>query len=77
MVAGDCLSSVCTGNLCQAESCVDGVLNGAESDVKLLGDAAEVGEDGTKIETGFLLASGRRLDEKIVHPRLFRGRPRE
>ena len=32
-VAGDCTSGVCTGHVCQAASCADGVQNGGESAV--------------------------------------------
>ena len=31
--AGDCISGVCTGGVCQKSSCTDGVQNGDESDV--------------------------------------------
>ncbi len=33
LIAGDCVSGVCTGNVCQAATCSDGVKNGTESDV--------------------------------------------
>ena len=49
----------------------------AETDVKFLGDAAEIGEDGSEIETRLGQTPRRRVDEKIVDPWLLPGRMRE
>jgi hypothetical protein len=39
LAASDCVSNVCTGNVCQAASCSDGVKNGTESGIDCGGGA--------------------------------------
>ncbi|MGE3631441.1 MAG: hypothetical protein AB7P00_16155, partial [Sandaracinaceae bacterium] len=43
-VAGDCVSMVCTANVCVATSCTDGVMNGDETDVDCGGSCAGCGD---------------------------------